>query len=188
MVLDSQVELIFNKVRPQIVGDGVSSCLELLRPELNKILEQENFAQLLAKYLDPENFDINLDNIPKKGEIVPITFKCNLGQGATPEFKNLSLNFEFEEEIKNLAIKAAAALGVRFSCVDIVKLDPDDHGGVRFKVIEVNSSVMVSEYVRHLGEQALNEARTFYRKALVASFKSSADDNPDGTIKKLTVL
>ncbi|MGB1206593.1 MAG: ATP-grasp domain-containing protein [Chitinophagales bacterium] len=149
IVLEQNVELIYKKQIPYIVGNGENTILELL---LEKFKNSEisndiiNFAT---------QFDTN--NILAKNEKLLLNWKHNLGKGAMPKFIE-------EESLKNkladLAKKATKAIQINFASVDIIETNDN-----QFLVLEINSGIMIENFVRTLPHK-YEFIKSIYRKAV----------------------
>lgn len=138
-ILDGRVHFAYLKVRPSLVGDGTRSVLQLL---LERIGESTVSSEDLADWQSITEMDFDLTRVPEPGEIVPVNWRHNLGQGAVPQVIDESAP-EYME-ITSLAIQAAASLGVALASVDIVATQDG------YKVLEMNSGIMMESLVRFL--------------------------------------
>jgi D-alanine-D-alanine ligase-like ATP-grasp enzyme len=160
VMLEGNVELAYEKVRFAIVGDGVSTALELLsaatrgearigRGALAGMLEQMD-AGTRASLLDT----------PPKGQTRLLNWRHNLGQGASVRL--LDAGDGGVAPCARAAEDAARAIGLRFGSVDVVMA-----GGHGPRVLEINAGVMMEFLVKSLreGEEL---ARRVYGRALGA--------------------
>ena len=78
VIANNDFQYAFKKVRPYIVGDGKSTVLELVNqlPNLTSIV--------VSNQLDYKR-------IPGEGEIIQLSWKHNLGQGATPDWLEMKI-------------------------------------------------------------------------------------------------
>lgn len=151
ILLDGNVRLMYHKERKQLLGDGIHTLREL-------------YAQYLLKEAGtttgfPEQ-DAHL--ILNKGEVYPLNWKHNLGQGAVPVIDEETKE---TEELITLAKKAAACVGIRFASIDIVEI-ASQHGK-EYRVLEINSGVMM-EYLSRADESCYQRAKEIYREAILA--------------------
>lgn len=155
ILLDGEVKLFYTKIRPHLIGNGKSTLAELY---VNYITEHQNFTLTLSK-----NFTQHANRILEKGEIFPLQWKHNLGQGAS------ALLLEAGPDtlpILTLAKETVQALDIRFASVDIVK---SQNG---YQVLEVNSGVMM-EYFSGESHISRTLSKNIYREALLKMMKKS---------------
>ena len=145
--LDGRAELVYEKLRPSITGDGTSTTAQLMRACA---------AEVRADALDPE---LDLQTVPAAGQVVYLSRKHNLGLGARARTLKDS---EIPPEAVRLAERAAQALGLRFASVDVVRGTDGDH-----RVIEVNSGVMMEHFSAQSAENYA-EAKRIYTKAILS--------------------
>ncbi len=148
VMLDGKCELAYSKKRPQLVGNGKDSFLELLAAWVQK----RAVSNLTAKNLIEENQKL-LQYIPASGEVIKISSKHNLSKGALPQ------PLKITKKLDDIATTAVKALNMRFASVDILKT-PEG-----LKVLEVNSGVMMDNYIR-LVPEGYEKAKVLYRKVV----------------------
>lgn len=156
--LDGEVELIYRKVRTTVEGDGVHSVAALVAALLAEASADARTLSSLAKAaaaLTPEE----LIRVPAAAECVPVQWKHNLGQGAS---LSLDVRPEAAAQLRALAPRAVAAIGVHFCSVDVVEVAEEG-----FMVMEVNSGVMMDSFIAQLGEQGVALAHRLYRDAVL---------------------
>ena len=103
IVLNQEVELIFGKKRPVVVGDGVHSIIELLR-EFNE-----------PYFIKVE--DSSLHRVLEKGEVYSYGWQHNLSKGSIPY---LIEDEKLMEQLKELALQATEKLEDHsFSIIEI---------------------------------------------------------------------
>ncbi len=105
VMLNGQPQLIIKKIRPHLIGDGVSNLLKLTSDyaSLSGKNSLKNFGEMTA--------NLPHDMIPAEGELVYLTWKHNLCNGASAEFIELpdSLTSEPIAPSKKRSHSAAAA-------------------------------------------------------------------------------
>lgn len=155
-VLDGKVELVYRKIRSQVVGDGSRSVAALIASLLANC-EPKSFVSLskAATSLNPED----LVRVPARGEAVAVQWKHNLGQGAVA---SLDVKPDALGPLSALAARAVTAIGVRFCSVDIVEVE---HEG--FMVMEVNGGVMMDSLMSQLGDEGSELASRLYESAVL---------------------
>jgi hypothetical protein len=146
--------VIYCKQRPHIIGDGESTVEQLI--EKNNLQDIE-----LTNGLD-------LQRVPKAGEEVTISWKHNLGQGSLPiTIKDKKLI----NKLANFALAAGENLGLNFASVDIVSYNDKTSSGkdmIKYKILEVNSGVMMEVYSK-ISEANYEDALQNYYRALCNS-------------------
>lgn len=146
MILNNKVELIYEKVRPYIVGDGKRTLKQIV-PKLSKKRYKE--MNLKPKY------------IPTQGEKVTINWKHNLFSGATA---NIDIDDNTKKKLSHIALSTAKTLQAKFASVDVVNINGE------YRVLEVNSGVMMEKFSTFTKENHLT-AKTIYTQAILACLK-----------------
>ncbi|MDR3207247.1 MAG: hypothetical protein LBT60_02845 [Oscillospiraceae bacterium] len=143
VLLRGSAELVYQKERPFVEGDGGHTFAEL-------------YAQ---KYGFPAS-DAALETHPgailPAGRRVRTHWKHNLGQGAAPR---PVADGPLRQDLIALALAAAAAVGAVFASVDIVETEKG------LKVLEINSGVMMEHFAASSAEN-YRTAKEIYRRAL----------------------
>lgn len=154
--LDTDVAIVYRKVRSHIEGDGKSSLQELLAQRL-QLCPPEDAAGLseALRSLGPEE----LVRRPAEGEAVPLQWKHNLGQGGKAD---LAVPEDMKSRLSEVARQAVGAIGMRFCSVDVV--DVEDEG---LMVMEVNGGVMMDSLMGQLGEEGVRLAKRLYEAAVL---------------------
>ncbi|WP_046746256.1 ATP-grasp domain-containing protein [Kordia zhangzhouensis] len=148
VMLDGEVELLYQKNIPFVKGTGTSTILELLQHTFS----EETLQNII--YAFANRSDRNLSDIPQKDEIVEVNWKSNLGEGAQAEIIENNI-------ISALATKAAKAINIRFCSVDIIETVTGE-----FFVLEINSGVMIEHFLNNQ-PQEYNRVRAIYEKAVL---------------------
>ncbi|MDR2042839.1 MAG: hypothetical protein LBQ15_00415 [Clostridium sp.] len=151
IVLGGCVKLAYAKNIPYVVGDGRRNLRQLL-------LEYMSEAQVLIRF---DSDDEKLEQILPKGGIRAVSWKSNLGQGASPE---IIAGGRLYHELCDLALLAANALSIDFASIDIV----DTACGL--KVLEVNCGIMMEHFIRSASEY-YEIAKEIYREAVFAMLR-----------------
>ena len=123
--LDGEIIYIYKKQKPFVIGDGKSNLKILIEKQL--------------KYLVEPMEDLDFERIPNPDEKVIVGWKHNLSNGAIPLLVD-DKDFYYED-VKNIAIKAGNALGLKFASVD-VSVTKDK----KACVMEVNSNVCITKF------------------------------------------
>jgi len=148
VMLDGDVELLYQKNIPFVVADGAKSILELFQTNFST----EALDSVLATFLDKK--EQNLSDIPPKGTIIEINWKSNLGEGAQAEIIE-------NTTIETLATNAANTINIRFCSVDIIETTLGE-----FYVLEINSGVMIEHFLNS-NPQEYNRVKAIYEKAIL---------------------
>ena len=155
VMLDETCELLYTKRRPHVVGDGLSSVLELIEKlHLSGQLSQELAGQAIEQHSG------ELRRIPEPGQEILIGWKHNLGEGSAPQ---LVEEGPLYHQLVELAHRARRAINIRFASVDIVEANGE------LLVLEINSGVMMEYFVRHFPEGRAM-AKRIYAKAVTHMF------------------
>jgi glutathione synthase/RimK-type ligase-like ATP-grasp enzyme len=149
-LLDGQVQFMYRKHRPSLIGDGRSSLRQLLLARMGASMD---FRPQLKGLAALEEMQLDFEWVPAAAEEVPLNWRHNLGQGAVAE--QLDPTEPAWQPIRDIAVRAARALGVSLASVDIVESDE----GVR--VLEINCGIMMESLARS-GEQGRALARDLY--------------------------
>lgn len=159
-VLNGRAVLAYEKIRPAIIGDGKSSVAALC-------LAQHGATALGVAFSDLSEARrrVFLEQIAEKSEILPLSWKHNLGQGSTLN----RISIESCASPADLAIKAAGEIGLVFGTVDLVEV------AGQFLVLELNKGVMLEHAVRN-NHISYDEAYAIYEEAL-DSLLSAHDGN-----------
>ncbi len=148
--------LMYEKRRPEVVGDGVSPLGKLIAQAAYRWPSvQEALPELRRTYAEAWHRPL------PKGQRRLLTWKHNLAAGAMPV---LELPDEVRDTLARLARRAVEVLGLRVAAVDIVQTQEGE-----WKVLEVNSGIMMEYFVRrHPNGEAI--ARQVYATLLDLMF------------------
>lgn len=143
VILQGRVELVYEKLRPYVTGDGVTDVNTLI---------QEKYQGTINPL--PCNF------IPAAGEAVCVEWRHNLQRGAVP--KLLNGDEAVYPAIIEIARQAADLTGLGFASVDIIT------SGERMMVLEINPGIMMENFA---GQNAAcyETAKSIYKKAIVSA-------------------
>lgn len=147
IVLEGNAEVIYQKQRPFVTGNGKDPIWKLIRQ---------------APDLDGIETDAGLDweRIPAAGEKADVSWKHNLGQGAVPV---VIPEGTLHHTLADLALSCAAALELQFASIDIIQ----DREG--YKILEINSGIMMETFAKS-SPQNYQAAKEIYRKAILRYF------------------
>lgn len=144
IVVDGKVELIYKKIRAEVVGDGISTISELLK----------KFNPFYFK--DYEN-----DTILKKDEVFLYDWRFNLSRGA---ISSIDVSDSDKQILLSIAYDIVHKFQLSFGSIDIIKTKEDE-----FLLMEINSGVMMDNFIiQH--ENGRDVAKEIYKKAIKKMF------------------
>lgn len=143
VMCDNNVELIYEKVRPSVTGNG--------KLTIKKLISE-------LPYEIKPNKTIKLNYIPKKGEVITLNWKHNLYYGASAK---LNLDNKTKTILTKIAKSTTKILKAKFVSVDIVLI------GNTYKVLEVNSGIMMEKF-SSFSHQTYDKAKQIYTKAILS--------------------
>ena len=146
VILDNEIKLMFKKINPTIVGDGVSTLKELLL-KFNKYY-----------YKNVEVPNIILD----KDEVYTYDFKFNLSQGS---IASMDINPELKEKLSRLTLEVTKKVGITFASIDIIETEDN-----QLLVMEANSGVTINKVTKYI-PNGKNIAKEIYKEAILKLFK-----------------
>ncbi|MDD6206908.1 MAG: hypothetical protein PUB10_00095 [Clostridiales bacterium] len=166
ILLDGEMVLAYEKIRPCLTGDGHSTIQELYS---NYLLTTPP-ASAYQTVIPPKD----ADRVLKEKETYSLNWKHNLGQGARANLLydrtgHVKTNPEYAPLITSMeamAKKAATATGIRFASIDLVNVKGEN--GLR--VLEINSGVMM-EYLSGQEKASHDIAKAIYREAIHKMFE-----------------
>ncbi|MBR3132708.1 MAG: hypothetical protein IKG42_01285 [Clostridia bacterium] len=151
--LNGKVYLIYGKIQPSVIGDGVTDLGTLIEglnlP--NRKVARDNVARM------------DLDYIPEKGEEILISWKHNLSGGAIPVV--LDSDSELYSRIEEIAISAGKAMNMNFATVDVIHTYDDE-----LMVMEINSGICTARFSEKI-ENGYELAKGIYREAVKCLFQ-----------------
>jgi glutathione synthase/RimK-type ligase-like ATP-grasp enzyme len=145
ILLNGSIKLIYAKQKPQIIGNGKSTIIELIK-EIYGIIT----------FTDFDLSETDLLEILKDGAILELGWKHNLGKGAKPIIITES---KLKNDLTELAISAAKAVNINFASVDIVECNS------KLLVMEINSGVMTESFAQESVDN-YNIAKSIYKSAM----------------------
>lgn len=144
--LNGKVKLVFDKVRPEIIGDGKHTVKELSK--------QSNY-----NYIDK---NINPNFVPSVNQKLTLSWRHNLNYGAIPKVVQ---NKDLINKLSLLAKKASDALKIKFASIDIIQTDKND-----FKILEINGSVTMGKFAEFSSKNH-EVAKVIYKEAIFSNLK-----------------
>lgn len=145
VVLDREVKLVFEKIKPIVYGNGIHTIKELLI--------KLNYDYFKDKELNKE-YDIILD----KGNIFEYDWRFNLSNGATAKIVNDKLLLK---RLSDLALLVTDKINAKFVTVDIIKSNNN------YYLIELNSGVCINKVCNFIDK---NIAKDIYSQAIHKMF------------------
>jgi glutathione synthase/RimK-type ligase-like ATP-grasp enzyme len=140
VLVDDLAVVVYSKDRPQVVGDGKHSLLELA---LAATPAAQRSAVLSGMTADLDRAD--LDAIVPKGSRRVLNWRHNLDSGARPVLLERG---ETRDVCIRLAVNAAKAIGIRFGSIDVVRV------GGAWRILEINAGVKMEALSRSHPELA----------------------------------
>ena len=148
--LCGEIVYVYKKRKPYVTGNGKDTLKQLI---IKNKLEENNIIH-----------NLNLNYIPKLKEEVTVSWKHNLSSGAKPLL--IDEKDVFIDRIKDIAIKSAKAINIKFASVDIAVTSNNE-----ILVMEINSSVCMNKFTELIPD-GYNIAKEVYRKAIIQMFKN----------------
>lgn len=144
IMLDGECKLLYKKYLPIVIGDG--------KRTLRQLLLEFNHDFFINKLQDSK-----YDRVLEKNEKFQYNWKFNLSQGSTAK--------KYEDEILSkriitIAKKVCKEINLGFGSVDIIETVNND-----LLVLEVNSGVMIENYIR-LNPDEYENIKNIYKNAI----------------------
>ncbi len=150
VILDGVVKLIYEKVKPLVVGNGINTIKELL-------------ISLNPFYFKNKKLDEKYNVILKKGEKYLFDWRFNLSKGAIAKFVN---NKDLEEKLSKMALGITNKIGATFVNVDIVLANN------KFYLLEINSSVCINKACYFI-DKNYSIVKNIYKEAILKMFEEN---------------
>ena len=149
--LCGEILYVYKKKKPYVIGNGVNTIKELIHIKFpNNIVD-------ISK-------NVNLDEIPKQGKEVIISWKHNLSSGAEPIVIDEQKE-EYIEEIKKIAVEAGNVMNVKFASIDIAFTSSK-----KILIMEINGSVCMNKFTEIIPD-GYQIAKNIYSKAIDKMFE-----------------
>lgn len=145
IVLDGELELLFAKVKPVVIGDGVKSIKELLM----------DFNPIFFESVEVE------DRVLAKEEVYEYSWKFNLARGALAV---VDIDLNMKTKLLELLHQVLDVLDIRFASVDLVDVDG------KLYVLEINSGVDAPKFLMQHPDY-YDLVKNIYRKAVKKMFE-----------------
>lgn len=148
IMLDKEPQLMYAKYLPIVKGNGKKTIRELL-------------IEFNHDYFIDKLEDSKFDEILEENEEFQYNWKFNLSQGSIAKKVNDSV---LAENIIKLARKVCGEINLRFGSIDIIQTTDD-----KLYVLEVNSGVMMDNYIRLMPDGYIT-AKRVYKNAIEKLF------------------
>ena len=103
----------------------------------------------------------SLNRILKENEVYEYNWQFNLSKGAMPF---LEVEKNIQQQVENLARKAAEKVNVQFASIDVIELESGE-----LLVLEINSGVMLKNFME-IVPKGREIAKDIYKKAIEEMF------------------
>ena len=147
IVLNNRIKLVYKKIRPVVIGNGINTIKELLI----------NFNEPYFKNKLQDDF---YNRVLDANEIYEYSWKFNLSNGAIGTF---DIEEDKKNKLKNIVETITKTIDIKFASVDIVEIDND------FLVLEINSGVMMENLYNIISDKKVIE--NIYEEAILNMFK-----------------
>lgn len=148
---DGEIVYIYKKRKPYVTGDGYNTLGYLINQKYG------DYSFECFKYLD-------MNSVPNNGEEITISWKHNLNNGAEPIIVSEETDPMYNE-IKELAKKAATAIGISFASVDIAQTSDLEN-----MVMEINGSVCMNKF-SELIDGGYDIAKGIFKRVILKMFE-----------------
>ncbi|MBR3152839.1 MAG: hypothetical protein IKF52_04470 [Clostridia bacterium] len=151
--LNGKVCLIYGKIKPYVIGDGVSNVGTLIKQinMPNRPTAKDNIAKL------------DLEYVPEKDEKVLVSWKHNLSGGAVPII--LDNESELYKRLEEISLKVGKKMNMNFATVDIIHTTKDE-----LYVMEVNSGICTARFIEKV-DNGYDIIKEIYREAIEILFQ-----------------
>ena len=149
IMLDGENALLYAKYLPVVTGDGNKSIRQLLL--------DFNYDYFVNKLEDSK-----YDEVLPKNKTFEYNWKFNLSQGSIAKKVNDKI---LQDRLIKIAKQVCNEINLKFGSVDIIETTDNE-----LLVLEVNSGVMLENYVR-LNPQEYATVKNIYRNAIKSLFK-----------------
>ncbi len=146
IMLHNKPELIYEKIRPYVEGDGEHSVVSLCVKKYGKDIVDETIDRSI---------------VLAKGEKLNVTWKHNLGLGSEPK---IDIESDILSKVQALAIQVSKLLKIGFASVDIVEI------GGQLRILEINGGIMMEKFSAY-SEYGYAKTKEIYSKALSYIFE-----------------
>ena len=151
IMLNEEPKILYKKIRPIVIGDGIKTIKQLLlefnNPYFKNKLESREYNRVLSK-----------------GEEYHYDWRFNLSKGAIAKKVDDTV---LEKKIIKIAKSVCKVLNIKLASVDIIETTNNE-----LLVMETNSGVMTENYLKLYPEEYKN-IKEIYKEAVECLFKIS---------------
>lgn len=147
IVLNKKIKLMYKKIKPVVIGDGIKTIKELL-------------IGFNSSYFENKLKDDKYNRILNKDEKYEYNWKFNLSQGAIASF---DIDKTIKENIIKLVNKIIDTINVKFVSIDIIKTKDE------LLVLEINSGIMMENIINMVHDKKI--VYDIYEEAIKEMFK-----------------
>lgn len=148
IILNNKIKLMYKKIRPIIIGNGINTIKELLL--------EFNYSYFIDK-LD----DTSYNEVLEKNETFEYNWKFNLSKGAKAELVKDTIK---EERLSQIVHKIIEKMDLTFASIDIIETEDN-----KLYVMEINSGVMMKNIVNFLDNGEII-VKNIYKEAIESLF------------------
>ncbi len=160
VVLDNRVISAYERIPLNIVGDGKSTIMTLLKKKQKTFQKsgRDTMIRLDDVRMTQKLFHqkLSFSSIPKTGEQIFLLDNANLSTGGD----SVDMTREVHPEFRDLAVRLTRDMGLRLCGVDLMIEDGDisqapktEKTGKKYKIIEINSAPGLDHYIKTGAEQ-----------------------------------
>lgn len=146
--LNNEIKLIFDKIRPSVIGDEKSTISELVKKKYTNNIKPDE--------------TIKSNYIPNLNEAVLLSWRHNLNFGANP--KELKDENVFKI-LQKIALDSAKTLKIKFASIDIIETADN-----KYKVLEINGSVTTGKFAS-FSKENYEKAKAIYQQVILENLK-----------------
>jgi len=166
VVLDNDVISAYERIPLQVIGDGRSTVLRLLKKKQLAFEKAGRDTVLNLKDIRMKmclkRQGLGFRNIPRKGQYVRLLDNANLSTGG----EAIDVTTKIHPTYKNLAIRITKDMGLRLCGVDIICNDITQPLS-EYVVVEINGAPGLDNYAS-LGRKQKQMVQTLYLRVLKA--------------------
>lgn len=169
VVLDGKVEIAYERKPLSVTGDGKRSVEELFDKKINAL---KRYRKINVDFSDPrileklkEHYKLSPKKVLEVGREITLLDNANLSSGG----EAIDITDSIHGDYKNLAVKIAATMNLRFAGVDLIV--PQDitkaiSGGNYPICLEVNSSPGLNHF-QTINNVARQRVENLYQRILI---------------------
>ncbi len=159
IMLGQEPQLIYRKVRPELLGDGIKTVRDLFLDYVGRLPSKKAFNGF---FTDFPGISLDLEYILPSGGRYALKWKHNLEQGGVAD---TNIEPDICKKLVGLAQRSMEAVNVGFASVDIVDIRDGE-----WKVLEINAGVMMKHFMGQNGKEGEEVAEAIYERAICKMF------------------